>query len=181
MIKLLYINAPFIPFLSVLILLFLICWTLCSFPTPSHLPPRRSMYSWLGNARSTLIGYNISSGLAEPSYCFPLLRGSASHPLIHPPTSRNVFSRFFFPHPPSLSYNLITTKAARTVLPRYILDFPSLETFCSEKLYLGAAKMREGWGTKMIRCSLESSICSIWNILRRITFIDENIFTLNIK
>lgn len=158
--------------------MFLICWTLCSFPTPSH--PRRSMYSWLGNARSTLIGYNISSGLAEPSYCFPLLRGSASHPLIHPLTSKNVFSRFFFP-PPSfsrvLSYNLITTKAARTVLPRYILDFPSLETFCSKKLYLGAAKMRR---MRNEDDSLFPGIVDMfdrifWNVL----YLYENIFTIN--
>lgn len=99
------------------------------------------IYSCLTSARSTPVGYNISSGLAAPSYCFPLLRRSPRTPPLATP---------FEPYPRLsfsarvLSYNLITRKAARPAASkRYILDFPSLETSCAGKLY-----PEEGWRGK---------------------------------
>lgn len=128
-------------------------------PSPSPPLPRactcNAHTASLTSARSTLVGYNISSGLAEPSYCFPLLRGSASLPLRptlrFQPYSRVSFASRFHPRARVLSYNLITRKAARTgaaraAFQRYILDFPSLETFCAEKLYLGEKAKTERTG-----------------------------------
>lgn len=112
------------------------------------------IYSCL-SARSTLVGYNISSGLAEPSYCFPLLRRSPATP--RRPV-RTVFPAFLS-LACVLSYNLITRKAVRMDGPaaseRYILDFPSLETFYTEKLY---PAMRDGGRRRLVALAEGESI-----------------------
>lgn len=123
-------------------------------------PPSRQFCSIA--ASTTLIGYNILSRLAEPLIVFHSCEPPPPSPCLTHPLPQNSLSpslclrsnatlscSFFctprcptpLPYPSTtLSYNLITRKAAQTAAReqgkrgRYILDFPSLETSSCRKL-----------------------------------------------
>lgn len=112
-------------------------------------PPFPSVLRQLSSidAKTTLIGHNILSRLAEPLIVFHSCESPLSAiPVANSPPSfirsnATLNCSFFAPPTPlsstTLSYNLITRKAAQTAAReqgkrgRYILDFPSLETSSS--------------------------------------------------